>query len=294
MFWKILIFICCLSNRLLKNPLKYLPYFQSFSASEKIISMAEHMDFRIYINPQIVLEKISLKNSCPERFILYLHGGAFLMGLNNFYRKFAVLIAEKLNASVILVDYDLAPQYPFPQAFNQCFQAYQSLLAQGIDPSKIIIAGDSAGGNLTAAILLKIKDEKLPMPKGACILSGWFDLTVDCMRSKVPFYQDPIISLRHLPLAIQAYAGAAYTDNSYISPLKGDLSHFPPLFLLVGEGEALKDDTVNFATKAQTAGVNVTLLIEKKMMHIHPIFFPDDPKSAEIIAKMTRFIEELT
>lgn len=228
----------------------------------------------------------------PQRYILYFHGGAFIIGLNQLYRSFSVLLAQFCKASVMLADYSLAPENPFPIALNESLAAYKALLEfLNIDPKQIIIGGDSAGGNLAIALLLACKEEGIPMPSCAFIFSGWFDLTLTGESIEKNKMIDPVISPNHLAPAVSAYLKEKIdATHPLISPLYGDLTGLPPLFLHVGQKEILLDDTLSFAKKAEAQGAKVKLVLSKNMVHVHPILFQHDQQSIEIIKEISLFI----
>lgn len=223
-----------------------------------------------------------------------MHGGAFLMGLNNIYRKFSCLLANACNAQVILLDYSLLPSNPFPIALNQSLKAYKALL-KTIDPASIIIAGDSAGGNLAISTLLAAKEKAICMPAGAVIFSGWLDLTPRSLNDVRREKKDPFITECHLSQVARAYVPQCIQrDNPLVSPVHGNLKGLPPLFMQVGTREILLDDTLLFMKKVQENGVKAHLEINQGLFHVQPILFPKNQNSHKLIEKVACFIKEVT
>ena len=208
----------------------------------------------------------------PERTLLYFHGGGFSVESPRLHTNFATAIGRGINARALLVDYRLAPEYPFPAGPDDCLHAYRWLLHQpGVDPSRIVIAGDSAGGNLALVTLLQIKEAGLPMPAAAWALSPG----VDCDWSHTNFEElqklDPMFTRQGLDL-MAPYFGNSDRSDSRISPINGDLRGLPPILLEAGEKEMFRDHAPRFAERAQAAGVEVVCRVWKGMPHVFQSF----------------------
>ena len=208
----------------------------------------------------------------PERTLLYFHGGGFSIESPRLHTNFATAIGRGVNARALLVDYRLAPEYPFPAGPDDCLQAYRWLLNQpGVCPSRIVIAGDSAGANLTLVTLLQIKEAGLPMPAAAWALSPG----VDCDWSHTNFEElqklDPMFTRQALDI-MTPYFGDADRSDSRISPINGDLRGLPPMLLEAGEKEMLRDHPPRFAERAQAAGVEVVCRVWQGMPHVFQSF----------------------
>ncbi len=240
------------------------------------------------------IEIVCSKRDTPQVTIFYVHGGAFLMGLNNIYRRFSCLLANACNAQVILIDYSLLPLNPFPIALNQSLNAYKALL-KTTNPALIIIAGDSAGGNLAISTLLAAKEEAICMPAGAVIFSGWLDLTPRNLNDVRREKKDPFITECHLSHVAKVYVPQCIQRNDpLVSPIHGNFKGLPPLFMQVGTREILLDDTLLFTKKAQEKGVKVHLEISQGQFHVQPILFPKSQSSRKLIEKVACFIREVT
>jgi epsilon-lactone hydrolase len=204
--------------------------------------------------------------------ILYLHGGAYVVGSAWAYRHFAGQLATRAKAATFVADYGLAPERPFPAAYIDAQAAYRGLIASGL--TRIALAGDSAGGGLALALVgtLTSKDgaEKLPAPSAVAVMSPWIDLALagESMKSKAS--SDPLLSLEALSIAARLYLGDKEPRDPSASALYGDLKGVPPVFLHVGEDEVLLDDARRYATKVEGIGGSAELHIWQGMVHVFP------------------------
>ena len=206
-------------------------------------------------------------DSSGESVILYLHGGAFVIGSANIYREQSSRLARATRSDIATVDYRLAPEHPYPAAVEDAVAAYRGLLERGWNASSIVIAGDSAGGNLSLAAAMKLRDAGDPLPAALVLLSPWVDLT--CSSASMRTNADP----RHLA----QQQGLLYSANTYLdeadakaplaSPLFGDLSNLPPMLIQVGALETLLDEGVELDRRASAAGAQTTLHIYEGMIH---------------------------
>ena len=226
-------------------------------------------------------EWISAAGVDSDRVLLYLHGGGFSVRIPALHRRLAADLSSRLNAKVLLVDYRLAPEYPFPAGPDDCLTSYRWLLKQpGIDPGRVVIAGDSAGGNLTLVTLLLIKQAQLPQPAAAWTMSPG----VDCGWSAEAFQAlqklDPMTSTQALEL-MTPYFGDADRRDFRISPVNGDLAGLPPLLLEAGEREMFRDHPKQFAERARAAGVEVVDRVWPGMPHVFQAYgFLPEAKAA--------------
>ena len=231
-------------------------------------------------------------DSPSDAALLYLHGGGYVMGSIRTHRALAARIAKTSGIRCLIIDYRLAPEHPFPAALDDAHRAYRWLLQQDIPPERLVVAGDSAGGGLTLALLLYLRDRGEPLPAAAVCLSPWTDLagTGSSLRSKAAV--DPIVPVAALDYVAKQYLGNEAPQNPYASPLYGDLHGLPPLLIHVGTHEVLLDDSLRFAEKARTAGVNVSLEIWPDMMHVWHFFAPFLPQARQAIQKIGAFIRK--
>jgi epsilon-lactone hydrolase len=188
------------------------------------------------------------------------------------HRDLAERLARATNAMVVLLDYRLAPENPFPAALDDCLGAYQWLLSNGYEPSSIAIAGDSAGGNLALSTLLAIKDRSLPIPACGALLSPWVDLELKggTMNSKADV--DPIVKAHVFGVWIECYAPNLDLTDPLLSPLLGDLQGLPPLLVQAGGREVLLDDALRLVEAARSAGVEVEYQFWEHQIHVFQVF----------------------
>ncbi len=222
----------------------------------------------------LVMEWVQKKDAKPDKAILQLHGGAYTRSLKDngtTYRRSAVQYARLSGAGVLTVDYRVAPEHPYPAALEDAVRAYEWLLDQGYLPENTIIAGDSAGGGLTLATALYIRDNDMPMPAALITMSAWTNLKY---RRWIP-----------------PYAGDDRADNPYISPFYGEFHDFPPMLMQVGGDEMLLDDTVKVAQKAREAGVAVVQTTYPGMFHVFQMLFPELPDANRAWEEVEAFIK---
>lgn len=236
-------------------------------------------------------EWVSVDGHTGSVTTLYVHGGGYCIGSLNTHRRLVGDIARASSSRALQVDYRLGPEHPYPAAVDDAVAAYRWLLAEGIAPEQLVVAGDSAGGGLTAATLLALRDAGDALPACALLISPWLDLTCtsDSFANKVA--EDPVLSQSNLKMWSQMYAGE-HTRAPLVSPLFGDLSGLPPLLIQVGTAELLLDDSTRFAERAEAAGVNVTLEVWDDMIHIWPIFSFMLPEGQQAIDRIGAYIKE--
>lgn len=217
--------------------------------------------------------------------MVYFHGGAYTLGSINTARELVARLARATNTRALAVDYRLAPEHPYPAAVEDALTVYRWLCKEA-DPSHIIIAGDSAGGGLTLATLVALRDAGELLPAGAVCISPWTDLalTGDSIRGKAA--TDPILDPDSLAMYARYYARDNELTAPLLSPLYADLQGLPPLLIQVGTEEILLDDAVRCADRAREADVDVTLEVWNEMFHVFPMlpFFPETKKAVEHIA----------
>lgn len=230
-------------------------------------------------------EKIS------NRTILYFHGGSYNAGSIRTHHVLVANIATASKARALIVDYRLAPEFPFPAAIEDAKLAYKWLLENGCTPDEVVLAGDSAGGGLTLALLHAIKKSKLRMPAAAVCLSPWTDLAGKGESISKNAKKDILLNSENLRKSASIYIGKTNATDPFVSPIYGDLEEFPPLLIQVGSDELLLSDSSDFAEKAKAAGVDVTLEIWKEMQHVWQFAGSMVPESRQAIAAIGRFID---
>lgn len=251
--------------------------------------------------PEVKVERVSAPVAPAEwlrppgalagRVVLYLHGGGYVIGSPRSHRHLAAAIAAAGQASALLLDYRLAPEHPYPAAVDDATAAYRWLLDQGIAPGHIVIGGDSAGGGLTVATLLALRDARLPLPAGGVCISPWVDLTCSGGSYRTRAAVDPIVTRTGVEEMARAYLGSSAARTPLASPLFADLRGLPPLLIHVGSDEVLLDDAVQLADRARSAGVDATLEVWDRMIHVWHWFLPmlDEAQAAvDGIGRFTR------
>ena len=204
--------------------------------------------------------------------ILFIHGGGYMIGSLDTHRGIASLLAQAANASVLAIDYRLAPEHVFPSASDDCLAAYRWLLDHGHSPESIAIAGDSAGGALATGTLMRARDEGLPVPAAAYLMSPFVDLTGSGESSATKAEVDVVVRPGMIEGMGAAYLAGAAADNPSASPLFGDFAGLPPLLVHVGSYEMILDDSLRLVRKAAMADVTVELKVWPKMPHVFQLF----------------------
>lgn len=209
-----------------------------------------------------------------DRVVLYLHGGGYVIGSIVSHRYLMQNISRHAGARTLGVDYRLAPEHPFPAAVDDATRAYRWLLSQGYAPGRIAIAGDSAGGGLTLATLVNLRDAGDPLPAAGILISPWADLTGTAGAVVSRAASDPTVRQSDLRRMAADYLGDADPKTPLASPVFADLSGLPPLLIHVGGREILYDDAISVATNARNAGVQVDLVEEPELFHVWHAFAP--------------------
>jgi len=236
-------------------------------------------------------ERTSVATSRSDRHVLYLHGGAYLSGSPALYRDFLWRIAAVTRTGVWCIDYRLAPEHPFPAAVDDAAKAYRALLNDGADPGGIVLMGESAGGGLVFATLLKLRDEGTALPAAAVAMSPWTDLALTGESLRVNDAVDPMITVEALPGAASNYLAGADPRHPYASPLFGDPTGLPPALILVGGDEVLRDDAVRMADTMQTAGCEVEIDVWPGMVHAWPTLARILPEARAAVARIGAFLD---
>lgn len=221
--------------------------------------------------------------------LLYLHGGAYCLGSVAIQRELIARLTDATHCRALAIDYRLAPEHPFPAAVEDATAAYRWLLAQGHAPEDIVLAGDSAGGGLTVAALVALRDAGTPLPVAAVCFSPWFDLTLSGDSIQTQAAADPVLDAASLSRYARAYAAAAPLEHPLISPLYADLRGLPPLLIQVGTAEILLDDATRLAAAAREAGVAVTLQVWEGLFHVFQMA-PFLPETREALANVATFL----
>ena len=263
-----------------------------FLAMEALIPHPPRGTETITINAGgVSADRVITPASRPNRHVLYLHGGAYRLGAPSTYRHFTWRIASAAQARVLVVDYRLAPEHPFPAALEDAVSYYCWLLAEGADPRQIAVIGDSAGGGLALALLLKLRDSGLPLPAAAVVLSPWTDLALTGASLTLNAKLDAMVHAEDIPKFAADYLAGADPRHPYASPLYGDPTGLPPTLIQVGSEELLRDDAVRMAERMQRVHCQAELQIWPRMPHVWHLFAPILPEAREAIAEISKFLQ---
>ncbi len=234
---------------------------------------------------------VSMPGVATDRVLLYLHGGAYVMGSARTHRDLAARLSQAAGVRVLVPNYRLAPENPYPAAIEDATAVYGWLLTQGFKPEHIAIAGDSAGGNLAVVTLLALREASIGLPEAAILLSPWTDLTLSGESVKTRAEVDPMIKLGEASEQFAYYVGNHDRTDPLISPIFADLRGLPPLLIHVGNDEVLLDDSVRLAERAQAAGVEVTLKVWEGMWHVFQTLAGILPEGQESIGELGEFVK---
>jgi monoterpene epsilon-lactone hydrolase len=256
------------------------------------------------VEPDVTCEKVDAAGVPAEwvvapgaenrRVLLYLHGGGYVIGSINTHRDLAGRLSRAAAARVLLIDYRLAPEYPHPAAVEDATTAYRWLRRHGATPAHTVIAGDSAGGGLTIATLVTLRDAGEALPAAGVCISPWVDLEGIGESMTTRASVDPIVQRQGLVWFANLYLGGAHPRTPLAAPLYADLHGLPPLFIHVGTAETLLDDATRLAERARTAGVDVTLEVCEEMIHVWHLFAAMLPEGQQAIERVGAYIRQRT
>jgi acetyl esterase/lipase len=242
----------------------------------------------------IPAEWVSSPAADTERVLLYLHGGCYIRGSLNSHRELVARLGAAAGIRSLQIDYRLAPEHVFPAALDDALTAYRWLLARGTRPERLVLAGDSAGGGLTLALLQRVRDLNMPLPAAAALLSPWTDLA-GTVESRIRLNGiDPIFTGERLNALANFYAGTEDKHNPLLSPINADFHGFPPLRIDVGTDEVLLDDSLQVAERARTAQVPVELVAWEGMWHDFQIYASVLPEGQLSLEQMGAFLRRQT
>jgi len=236
-------------------------------------------------------EWVQAGDAKPGRTILFLHGGAYVRGSIVSHRGLVARLCARSGARALVIEYRLAPENPHPAALEDALAAYRQLIAEGIDPASLVVAGDSAGGGMTLALLVALRDGGDPLPRAAVTLSPWSDLAITGESVKSRVDQDPFLDGPYLHLMAGRYLGGQDPRTPSASPLFADLHGLPPLLVQVGSAECLRDDSLRVAEKARAAGVEVTFEEWPEMIHVWHLFAHALPEGQQAIDRVGEWLE---
>ena len=232
-----------------------------------LIPLPENTKFKRVLAENIYAEWITCGDIDTDKIFMFIHGGGYYRGSITTSRATVARISAEAKMRCLSIGYRLAPEHPFPAAIDDTFKAYNWLITMGINPKNIIVSGQSAGGGLCLALLLKIKENNGAQPKGAVALSPWTDLFQSGKTMVTNANIDPIISKKYLDRMANLYLSKTSNISPLASPLYGDLSGLPPMLVQVGSDETMLDDSRRFVKKAKEAKVDVQIEVWEDMFH---------------------------
>ncbi len=250
-------------------------------------------------------ERVTMDGKAENgKLLLYFHGGAYISPLISAYRQAAPDVIRAGDCEVILLDYRTAPQHTYPAQLNDALELWRELTErQGYLPENILIGGDSAGSNLTLALMLKLRDERRALPCAAFCISAWADMTLNGESYTKNYSKDVMFGEKGVEPSeesraafmqsdIFCFTGDADRRDPYVSPVYGEYHGFPPMLFTVGSHEMLLDDTLTIVEKLKSAGVDVECDVKEGMFHIYPLYAKYIPESADSHKRIMRFVSK--
>ena len=239
----------------------------------------------------IPAEWISIPGADEEKVFFNLFGGGYTMGTLESRRWIPYHLSRVTNLRCLNIEYRLAPEYAFPAALDDSLKSYKWLLSKGFDPKKIIISGESAGGGLAIATLLKLKELNISIPAAGVLMSPWVDLT-GSGKSLINNQKYEPLMMEGIESMAKSYAQKESLKNPLISPVFADLKGLPPLLIQAGEIEALVDDSISLAERAKRVGVEVKLEVYDNMTHVFQNFGEKLSESIKAFESISEFIRK--
>ena len=261
---------------------------QRFWSTVSALSLKAPPGFRVEaLGPR--LHHIHSAGVRTDHAILYLHGGAYVLGGLGSHAKLAAQIGHAAQATVYFCDYRLAPEHPYPAALDDALAAYRALLDRGL--KNIALVGDSAGGGLALAAAMAMRDAKLAAPSALALISPWVDLTLGGESHRTHKTRDPMLRVAWLKSGAQAYARGESKNDPMISPLFGTFAALPPMLVHVGSEEILLSDSEHLTGRAKKAGVKIQLKVFEGMWHDFHAHARALPDADQALAEMGAFLK---
>ena len=233
------------------------------------------------------------KNARKDKVVLYLHGGAYVMGSPRTHRQLVSHMVRAAGVVAVLPDYRLAPEHPFPAAIEDAVAVYSGLLESGFGAEDIIISGDSAGGALSVATLLQLRHAGIPMPAAAVLLSPFLDITGSGESATTRADRDPWFDIADLHVVAGYYCpDESEWKNPLVSPVFANVAGLPPMLIQVGDDEILLSDSTRLAEKLEAEGVEVELEVWPHMWHVFQMFIRKMPESGAAVRKIAAYIQK--
>jgi monoterpene epsilon-lactone hydrolase len=235
--------------------------------------------------------EVTIEGHEAENVILYFHGGVYVIGSAAFSVPLVGDLVRRAGAKAITLEYRLAPEHPYPAAVEDARAAYEGLLAQGIAPAQIALAGESAGGGLAVATLLALREAGVPLPSCGYLMSPYVDLTLSGETLAEKREVDPLLTPDGLRARAPDYVGGADGADPHISPIFGDLRGLPPLLIQVGSHEILLSDALRLAARAAVSDVSVTLDVTPGVPHVFQAYAGLLDEAGEALDRASTFLK---
>ena len=238
-------------------------------------------------------ERLAAHDTRTDAAFLYIHGGGWVAGSPETHRSLTWRLTKQIGIPVFAIDYRLAPEHPFPAGLDDCVAAYRGLIASGVDASSIVVGGDSAGGNLTMALAVRLRDEGMPMPAALVCLSPALDFTYSGASVTENADADTFFIPEIMSTVAPIYHPGTDAKHPYLSPVFGDASGLPPTLFQVGATEMLRDDSTRMAANMKAAGnANVQLDVWPKVWHVWQIMADQLPEGEKAIRDIVSFVKK--
>jgi len=254
--------------------------------------LAPQVVFEQYSVGGITVERVTPKCVSKGKVILYFHGGAYCLGSAKTHRSLSSHLASSSNVQVVLPNYRLAPEHPFPAAQDDALLCYKALLSEGYSPSDIIVGGDSAGGGLALSLLVRLQREGMSFPAGQILLSPFVDLTLSGRSIVERRKREPMLAQAWIAQGVEMYASEKYITDAACSPLFANLEGFPPTKIQVGSEEVLFDDADRLAKKARESGVEVYLEEFEGCWHVFQLQVGTLSAADHAVESLAKFIRQ--
>jgi len=254
--------------------------------------LAPQVTFAQYSVGEINVERVTPKSASQGKVILYFHGGAYCLGSAKTHRSISSHLAKMSSVEVVVPNYRLAPEHPFPAAQDDGLLCYKALLAEGFSASDIIVGGDSAGGGLALSLLVRLQRENIPFPAGLVLLSPFVDLTLSGRSIAERREREPMLAQSWITQGVEMYTSEKYITDSACSPLFANLEGFPPMNIQVGSEEVLFDDAHRLAEKARESGVGVFFEEFEGCWHVFQMQAGTLDASDRAIKSLAKFIRQ--
>jgi epsilon-lactone hydrolase len=241
----------------------------------------------------VACETVLAPGVSAERTILHFHGGGFVIGSPRAYRAMGSVLSSQCVARLVIPDYRLAPEHHATAPIEDALAVYRALLAEGTDPARVVISGDSAGGGLALSLLIALRDAGEPLPACCVVMSPWADGTLSGASIDENGANDPIVAPEFIAaLAEMRFGDDTDREDPLVSPLFAEWHGIPPLLLFASQVETLRDDAVRVAEKAREARVDATLELYDDMVRVWPFFYGQLPEADQAIARYAAFVDE--